>query len=736
MKNVFVILFTLIICQLTISQEDIPTREGFKYIISSTSQSIKIDGIESEGEWESHNLIDQLYNHNPSDKGFAKNKTEIKLTHNDQMLFISAKMYDEGKRIIQSLQRDSDNAHWNSDSFTIVIDPINRKQNGVMFGVNAGGAEIDGNLSIEVSQTFYSETWNERWYSAVKEYDDYWYAEFAIPFSSLRYNKNNMEWGINFIRTDKIENFYYTWTPFPINFNAIDVNYMGTLEWTDIPNVKTNTMFIKPYSTTSSFKNRIGDDFTTEEKIDVGVDIKVPITKSLYGDITVNPDFSNADVDQEVVNITRFDISLPERRDFFLENNDIFTNFGNENFRPFFSRRIGLANSMSIPILFGAKVTGNLGNNLRIGVMNVQSKQAKERPAENNTIAAFNYKVLKRSLFKGLFINRNTTGDTTIDDYSQNFGGEFSYVSEKGNFNNTITYHSSIAKDFSDGHFFGTEGSYNTRKFGTGWVFNTINDHYRADLGFAPRIFNFNAATGDLVRQGYTFVNPWVKYTFIPEKENSVIIRHGARTWHYLYYSDKSLFERQNNLAYDVFFRNTSALTFTGNNREIDLQFPTNFLGDEFDNLPVQNYNFWNGSLSYNSDIRKRLTYSMGGTIGSFYNGNIASLYSSANFRFGYWGNFSLSYDYNNIDLPNNFGDLEIHLVKFNGSLSFTNKLFLSNTVQYNSLRENFSVFSRLQWRYSPLSDIFLIYNQNNTTEGFDLNNRSIILKATYRLGV
>ena len=736
MKRSFVCCLFFCASNLFFGQDSESTRENFQYRIKSTENTIKVDGIIDEGEWEGHEIIEQFYNHNPSDQGFAKNKTEVRITYNEQMLFVYAKMYDEGKRIVQSLDRDSDNAHWNSDSFTIVMDPINSKQSGVLFGVNAGGAELDGNLSIESSFTFYSETWDERWFSAVRNYDSYWVAEFAIPFSSLRFSESNLEWGINFIRGDKIENFYYTWTQFPVNFNGIDVNYMGALIWEKLPTSKTNSLFVKPYITASSQKTKLDDGFATNEEFDAGLDVKIPITKSLYADLTLNPDFSNADVDQEVVNISRFDISLPERREFFLENNDIFTNFGFENFRPFFSRRIGLENGESVPITFGAKVTGNLGPNLRMGVMNVQTKKTDQKLAENNTIMAMNYRVLKRSVIKGMFINRSTTGDNPVDDHSQNYGLEFNYLSEKGNFNNWVSYHGSKAKDFSDGHFFGVEGSYATRKFGTGWVFNTLNDHYRADLGFTPRLFNFNADTGEVIRQGYTLANPWVRYTFFPQKEDSAIMRHGARTWHYFYFNKGGFFERQNNLAYDIFFRNTASLVVSGTNREIDLQFPTNFLGGEFDNLPVQNYNFWSGTLEYNSDIRNQWTYSAGGTVGSFYNGNITTLFASSNFRFGHWGNFSLSYDFNSIDLPDNYGNIDIHLIKFNNLLSFTNKLFLSNTVQYNTLSDNFSVFTRLQYRYAPLSDVFLIYNQNNDTNAFDLTNRSIILKATYRFGV
>ena len=232
-------------------------------------------------------------------------------------------------------------------------------------------------------------------------------------------------------------------------------------------------------------------------------------------------------------------------------------------------------------------------------------------------------------------------------------------------------------------------------------------------------------------------MNPWVYYRFFPKKEDHILMRHRIRTWHNIFFnSNGSLNERDDNLAYDFEFKNTAALTFWVANKEVNLQYPTRFLGDEFTALPAENYNYWSGTIYYGSDKRKRLMFSSEMTYGEFYNGHIKSLMVSGNIRFGHWGNFNLSYVYNNIELPENYGKMDFNLIKFNGLLSFTNKLFFNNTVQYNSQSTNFSIFSRLQWRYSPLSDIFLIFNQNNDTNGFCLRNRSIILKTTFRFGV
>lgn len=722
----------IVTCFGTNIAQDISTRNTYKYHISKVASPVVIDGVAGEHEWKNAQLINTMYNHNPSDEGVSKYKSEIKLSFDDRHLYIMAKHFDDGERIIQSLQRDSDDSHWGSDSFTVAIDPINKKQSGIMVGVNAGGAKFDGSLLIEPSRTTYTDTWDTSWVSVTKQYDTYWLVEMAIPFSSLRYDPTNLEWGINFIRGHKKnENFYYTWTQFPINFNGIDVNYMGTLQWPEIPAVKNKIAFVKPYTTLTSIKDNVNLEAKTETNVDAGVDIKIGLTKSLSADVTYNPDFSNAEVDAEITNITRFDISLPEQREFFIENGDIFLNFGSYSINPFFSRRIGL----QTPIIYGARVTGNITDDLRIGAMNVQTKKDTNIASQNNTVAAFNYRVLNRSQLRGLFVNRQEVGHSA--NYARNFGAEFTYISKKGNFNNSIKYHKSLTQANNNGSYVGINGGYQTRELRLGWTLDILDKDYQADLGFTPRIFNYNAATETTHRRGYMFINPFITYKFFSKNENSKINFQGFRFFHNIFLNaNGSLNERDNNLAYDLVFKNTAELSLVATNSEVNLNYETNFLGNEFDNLPLGNYNFTNATISFNSDVRNAFTYDASVTYGQFYNGHRFSSELSSNIRFGHIGKFGFTYNYNKISLPENYGNIDLHLISARGAFSFTNKLFFNNTVQYNTQSENFSVFSRLQWRYSPLSDVFLIYNQNNHTNGFNLKNRSVILKLTYRFGV
>lgn len=737
MKN-FLKLFVCIYFCGSIYAQETESRVLYTYDIKESKNKITVDGVDSENEWSDFSSISEFYNHFPTDKGQAFFKSEVKITYGDESIFFLVKCYDEGDRTVQSLERDSENAHWDSDSFTIAIDPVNRKQSGYMFGVNAGGARVDGSLLVEPSRTTYDDSWDEKWYSSVKQYKDHWLAEIEIPFTSLRYNANNLEWGINFIRGHKAENYYYTWTNFPVNFNGIDVNYMGALKWNKLPNTKRKRVFVKPYTTGNYNRSNLGDANSNEIDFDAGIDIRIGINNSLNADVTFNPDFSNADVDQEQINITRFNIFLPERREFFIENGDLFSSFGSEDVIPFFSRTIGLNDGESIPVIYGARISGNVFNNTRLGVMNILSDKTENTDSQNYTVASINQKIFNRSQIKGLFINRQAVGNDSINDYNRNYGGEFTYISKTGNLNNTIIYHMTKSGDEKSGNYFGISGSYRDRSLGTGWDFDYVDDTYNPELGFVPRQNNFDSSNNEVVKLGYYRISPWLYYWFFSKNNNGTLVRHRPRSWHSMYFDlNDNLNERINNLAYDLEFKNTSSLSWWVTNREVNLKFATTLLGSEFTPLPVGNYNFWSSTASYSSDVRKRLRYGTNMSLGEFYNGKRYGLSFNGNLRFGFWGNFSMEYEYNKIDLPMSFGKIDLNLIKFKSLLSFSNKLFLSSTVQYNSQNSNFSVFSRLQWRYAPLSDIFVIFNQNNNIDNsFQLINSSIILKATYRFGL
>ncbi len=212
-----------------------------------------------------------------------------------------------------------------------------------------------------------SKAWDNIWYSAVKRSDKMWVVEMAIPFTTLRYDKNLSTWKMNFARNDLKRNETSTWVPVPVNQNVANLSFTGDLVWPGSP-PKTgfNAAFI-PYSTAGTIKDL--ESVTQANNVQYGVDAKIALTSNLNLDLTYNPDFSQVDIDAQQINLTQFNLFFPERRKFFIENADLFSQFGFTKIRPFYSRRIGQSSS----IKYGARITGKLDENWRVGLMNVQT---------------------------------------------------------------------------------------------------------------------------------------------------------------------------------------------------------------------------------------------------------------------------------------------------------------------------------------------------------------------------
>lgn len=727
----FAILILSLVAFTSAAQDNTETRQSFVYGLNKIDGIIKIDGIDEESAWANAEKIPQFMNHWPSDQGFSSKKSEVWAIYNNQFLYIKAKLYDNGKRVVQSLRRDDEEAHWNSDSFTAVIDPFNNKQNGFLFGVNAGGAQMEALLSVKGSQTEFDENWDNKWFAEVKAYEGYWLVEMAIPFKTLRYDTNISEWGINFIRGDMENNEFSTWTQFPLNYNGTDLNFMGTLKWDKKPQKSEGKVILIPYlagGTQRDFENTEGQT-NYQQEFDAGVDAKISVTGSLNLDLTINPDFSNVDVDQQVTNLSRFSIFLPERRNFFLENGDIFSNFGSWQIQPFFSRTIGLNRGQQVPIKYGARLTGNLSPNLRIGVMNVQTSDFQELVGNNYTVTALHQKVLSRSVIKALFINRQAGSD----DYGRNGGLEFNYVHPSGKWDNTVRFHTASTEEkLKDNNYYGFNGAYRGRHLRSGWAFDVVGQNYITELGFNPRINNFDAIAEESIRKGYTRLNHWVVYRFIPKDEGSSINQHGIRTWHNVWLNtDGSLNERRHGIAYDFIFKSTSELRINRISREVNLPVATNLIGADTP-LPISNYQFSELFIEYNTDKRKVFNTNIELRYGNFFNGKRYSIATGLNVRAQPWGTFGINYEYNQVQLAEGFGETQLHLFRANTEISFSNTMFWTTAIQYNSQSENYNIFSRFQWRFKPMSDFFLVYTDNYGIDGLNIKNRQIVFKVTY----
>ena len=267
--------------------------------------------------------------------------TEAMITYDDQFIYVAAKCHSPDPVLMTTLKRDAFDI-WNGDVFYVNIDPLNETTNGFVFVTNTAGVQFEALLGGGAFRRgggggggTITNAWDQTWFSEAKVYDDYWTVEMAIPFKSLRYAEKG-EWGINFSRGLSSQNQFHSWVPIPVQFMTIDLGHTAALIWDDLPNKAKSNISVVPYILGST--NR---DFESDEgavnNIRIGGDAKVAVTPSLNLDLTINPDFSQVDVDEQVTNLTTVNIRFPERRLFFLENSDIFSEIGIPPIRPFFS---------------------------------------------------------------------------------------------------------------------------------------------------------------------------------------------------------------------------------------------------------------------------------------------------------------------------------------------------------------------------------------------------------------
>lgn len=740
-------LYTSFLCILlflplvTFSQTNGVNKEKYRVSIKRAVDEIIIDGQLNEESWKTADVAKQFNYKWPKDEGVVPLQTEVRLTYDDNNIYIAATCKDDSPEyIIQTLKRD--NVIWSSDGFAVILDPVNQQSNGFVFFTNALGAQTEGLVAVNDDDEGMSRDWDNKWFvETTSDADGQWYAEIAIPYKTLRYGAKLSEWGINFLRCDLGNNAYSTWAHIPLQFNGTDLSYAGTLVWDNPPPETKSNFSIIPYITGGVSQDHVDSDGTPELTYNAGLDAKVAVSSSLNLDLTLNPDFSQVEVDVQQTNLTRFNLFFPERRTFFLENSDIFSSFGIPPLRPFFSRRIGLDDDgNAIPILFGARLSGNATENLRIGAMTMQTGATDDVLGQNYSVGAFQQRVFDRSVIRGIGINRQAFDDGSFlnDDYGRNLGLEFEYVTPDGKWATWYGYHAAFSPEKYNRNGFGSIGAaYNSKKFSFAQSLVSVGRNFLTDAGFALRLENYDADRDTTIRIGYQHSYTNFNYSIFPKSDDSKFnfIRLGVENfmvwddnWDYNY--------RSTEFFVMTFFSNTSWLRIGGSHISEFLPFATNLLGDEYDNLETNWYQYGNIGAAYGSNNRKLLSYELNANYGQFYNGTLARFGGSIRYRTQPWGNFALNFERNIVTLPENYGEARLWLVGPRIEINFSKSIFWTTFLQYNTQADNFNINSRLQWRFKPMSDLFLVYTDNYQASDFTAKTRALVFKLNYWLTI
>jgi hypothetical protein len=715
------------------AQTNTTSQESFQLMIQPTKGPIKLDGIMDEPDWNTVKAVSQFNKKFPNDIGAPKKQTEVKYLYDEKNLYFAFKVYDSGTAIIKSLKRDI--GHDGNDGVAVVLDPLNQKTNGFYFVVSALNVQSEDQL-IGSSDGGISYSWDTKWFSMTKDYGSYWIAEIAIPLKSIRYNSENKNWGVNFVRIDAKNFEYSTWTRIGPNFKSYDLGYTGLMKWPTNPPASNNNVILLPYLTGGVSEDKSTSNIETTGNI--GFDAKIALNSSLNLDLTVNPDFSQVEVDNQVTNLTRFSIFLPERRAFFLENADLFAGFGIPPIRPFYSRTIGLdKEGNKIPILFGARLSGNLSPDVRIGAMNMQTGRKGNYAPENFSAFTWQKRVLKRSMVKGYFLNRENLisveeeKKNPLDKYGRNAGITFEYSNPAGSFSYWANYNQSMKPTIKDLNNYAEAGlSYNGRNFGFVLDIANVGKNYYTDMGFVQRISNYDAERDTIIRIGFKHIYSEISYTLMPAKgkvgKMELTTQNSA-----VFNPDNSLNEWESTLQVKTDFKNASSFNLGLSNNITNLLFPTSFTDGT--PLPAAQYQYAQFGMGYDSDTRKLFGWSTDLNFGQFYNGTVQSFRVGVNWRNQPHLSLRLNAQFNNIQLPGIYGSTKLLLIAPRIEYNFNTKLFWTTFIQYNTQSNNFNINSRLQYRYKPMSDFFLVYTDNYYTDPlFKSKNRALIFKLSY----
>ena len=730
-------------------------KPGHGLAISRAKGVIVTDGVLDEADWKTASVATNFFLNYPVDSLPASFQTEVRLTFDDNFLYLSFVCHDDNKpNVVQSLRRDFE---WSlNDNVGVYMDPFNDFTNGFYFNITPNGVQREGSMSGGgTGEGGYNANWDNKWYSSVKRLEDRWIAELAIPFKSFRYNQSQPAWNLNFVRQDLKRNQVSSWIATPIQFFPSALAWTGKLQWQNpAPHAGTNISFI-PYAITSMAKDN--ENGTSGNAVNAGFDAKVAITPSLNLDLTVNPDFSTVEVDKQVINLSRFEFQFPERRQFFLENSDLFSAPGFTTFsQPFFSRRIGLARDSAgflqkVPISYGARLSGKIGPNWRVGLMHMQTKEAPALglPSQNYTVGVLQRQIFKRSNVDIFLVNKESVGlgdydpkkfyhqslvkevwngtstVTKLNTYNRVAGIDFNLITTNNKWGGKAYYHQSF-DDFSEGDKFsyGLYSTYNVRKLSVTGGFMGLGKDYSAEVGFVP---SSNVYPG--------LFSPFVMtdLKFYPKSGPLVLIKPGI-SYDETRVPDGTLSDRNMGLNFAMNFLSTAMFTATSKNIFQKLQSDFNALNPKGDStfLKGEAYHWNEVELKYTSNTRKLFTYMLKVSGGGFYSGTRGGLAGTLSYRVQPFGSISLTGDYNHIELPPAYGTATFLLISPRVDFTLTDKIFFTTFVQYNDRYDNVNLNARFQWRYKPASDFFIVYTENYLPEHLQSKNKTLVLKLTY----
>jgi Domain of unknown function (DUF5916)/Carbohydrate family 9 binding domain-like len=701
------------------------------------SQPLRIDGALDEALYRDARSISDFIQVEPDGGQAATERTETWVAFDDDHVYVSFKVWDSNMDtlIATEMRRDSTNSWQGNDLVSFIFDTFYDRRTSFTFTMNPLGGRSDGTM---VNDRQYSSDWNPVWETKTARFDGGWAVEAAVPFKSLRYQAGTAQvWGFNAMRVKRSKNEVSTLTRVPPATGQSGfqrAQFAATLVGIEAPRSGAN-LDVKPYAISNLTTDRVvTPQISNHPEAEAGLDVKYAVTQGLVADLTVNTDFAQVEADEQQINLTRFNLFFPEKRDFFLENQGTFSfggvainsaggNFGggfigSNNAAPilFYSRRIGLHENHEVPLNVGGRLTGRAGA-FSLGVLNIQTGDKEEElgaPATNFSVIRLKRDVLRRSSIGLLFTNRSESTIGPGANRSYGIDGTFAFF-ENLQIN---TYWAGTHTDevsSRDTDSYRGQLDYSGDRYTVQVERLKIGDNFNPEMGFVRR--------DDMVRD-------YARFKFSPRPRQRSAIRKYVYDGSIEYIENGAgrLESRERALEFALEFQSADRFSVNYTNSFEFLPVPT-LIGSVV--LPVGDYQFDTFRVGYNISQQRLVSANLTAEFGTFYNGHKTS-FSAARGRVPVTNQLSVepTYSFNHVTLEQ--GEFITHLVGSRVTYSMTPLMFVSALIQYNSGIDAVSTNARFRWEYRPGSELFVVYNEerNTLTPSFPgLNNRAFIVK-------
>ena len=724
--------------------------DGRRGVVAVESRApVTLDGLLDEEVWRSAEPAAGFVQAEPHEGQPATEATEVRLAFDHDALYVGVRCLDTspGALIVNDIRKDFTPGE--QDTFEVILDTFADRRNGFVFATNAVGAKSDTQIANEGRDV--NTSWDALWTVATHRGPDGWSAELRIPFKTLRFERGaDRIWGINFSRRIRRKNEVDYWSPIPRVYNLYRASLAGTLkfqaqedgspvhgdgspsETRGLPSPL--NLRLKPWIASNSTRPVAGAEFDNRQRL--GLDAKYGVTPSLTLDVTLKPDFAQAEADEQQVNLTQFSLYFPEKREFFLENSGTFY-FGDipreskvggfrfgvpeEEVLLFFSRRIGLTGrGEEIPIIGGGRLTGRVGR-YGVGAMTIQTESTDGRAGDNYTVLRGRRDILRNSDVGAIFLSRQSAGASRDRNEVAGVDANFRFI-------RALSINTFLTRSFTPGVGGGElagKGSvtWNDNFVHAQYSLLSIGDNFRDDIGFIKRTgvrkhfadFGIRQRPEWLRRLGIRESHPHTRYNIYTDQSNDKV-------------------SHTNHVAEALFFERGGMIEVQWNPRFERILTPFKVRPDQ--SFAPGSYSWNEFAVEVETNHSRKVSGSAIVTMGGFWNGTQQTTKAGVVVRPSYHLTFDLALQRNDISLPVPMRDFVTNLLSSRVGYAFNTRTFLDTLLQYNTDLKQFSANVRFDIIHRPLSDLFVVYNEQQlTNQPTPINaGRGLILKYTHML--